>query len=118
MEIGRFKKTDDGFEGRLRTLGLDLPVRLVASGSAAGGKAPDWRVISVGADDRDMAGRPVGAGWTHSRKDGNSFLALRFDCPTLARPLHANLVLSNEQADLYLLLWTRPRSPRAAEGSQ
>ncbi len=118
MEIGRFMKTADGFEGRLRTLGLDLPVRLVVSSTAPGGKAPDWRVMSISEDGRDRAGRPIGAGWTHSRKDGSTFLALRFDCPTLAHPLRANLVLSNEQADLHLLLWTRPRSPRAAEGSQ
>lgn len=108
MQIGRFRALGGGFVGRLQTLMLDLPLRLVAT-QRDNDKAPDWRVHL----DDDGGGPEIGSGWTHERNGGANFIAVQLDCPTFAHPLRANLVPARGEQDVHLLLWSRPvRSAR------
>src|SRR3546814_9973676 len=43
-QIGCFRADGAGFVGRVQTLTLDVAVRLVPTGFADHGRAPDWRV--------------------------------------------------------------------------
>jgi uncharacterized protein (DUF736 family) len=108
VQIGRFRQVDTGFAGRLKTLALDVPLRLVPT-QRQSDKAPDWRVHL----DDNGDGPEIGSGWTHERDGGGSFIALQFDCPTFNSPLRANLVPARGEPGIHALLWSRqPRRPR------
>ena len=111
MQIGCFREDGDGLAGRLRTLTLDVALRLVPTRFAGHGRAPDWRVHLAGGDIADGLGPEVGSGWNHDGKSG-TFVTLQLDCPGLARPIRANLVPSNRGDDAHVLLWS-PRLRRA-----
>ncbi|CAH0496435.1 hypothetical protein NVSP9465_01469 [Novosphingobium sp. CECT 9465] len=117
MQIGCFVRTKTGFVGRIRTISLDVQVRLVPTGAEPGGTAPDWQVYGVEPADADTALWSVGAAWTHARKDGGSYLAVAIDCPTFARPLRAHLVPSADKADQHLL-YRAPSRARRTEGPE
>lgn len=105
MQIGCFHPVDDGFAGRLQTLGLDVPLRIAPIADRANDKAPDWRIHL----DETVDGPQVGSGWTH-RSDGISgFIAVQIDCPSLAQPIRARLQPSRRQRHVHVLLWSRPR---------
>ena len=110
MQIGRFREVDSGYAGRLQTLALDVPLRLVSIQRDTA-NAPDWRVHFD-----DNGNEPeVGSGWTHQRDGGGSFIALQLDCPTFARPLRANLVPARGELDVHVLLWSRPARSKRGE---
>lgn len=102
MDIGSFHFDGEIYAGRLRTLTLDVPLRVVPVPKGDAERAPDWRVHLD-----DPSGVEVGSGWTHDRDGGGTFVALQLDCPTLARPLRANLLLSRNPRDGHVLLWSR-----------
>lgn len=110
MQIGRFRKIGVGYAGRLQTVALDVPLRLVPARPGKD-KAPDWRVHLDGNGD----GPEIGSGWTHEREGGGSFIALQIDCPTLACPLRANLLAARGEADVHVLLWSRPARSKRGE---
>lgn len=110
MQIGRFHKIGVGYAGRLQTLALDVPLRLVPIQSDKE-KAPDWRVHQ--GDNGE--GPEIGSGWTHERDGGSNFIALQLDCPTFARPLRANLVPALGESDAHVLLWSRPARSKRGE---
>lgn len=110
MQIGRFREVGSGYAGRLQTLTLDVPLRLVPVQSDKE-KAPDWRVHQ--GDNGE--GPEIGSGWTHERDGGGRFIALELDCPTFARPLRANLVPARGEADAHVLLWSRPARSKRGE---
>ena len=103
MQIGSFIPVDDGYVGRLQTLILDVPLRIVPNPQRSGEKAPDWRVHLAGEEE----GPEVGSGWTHDREGGGTLIALQLDCPTLSKALRANLLPSRTQPHLHILLWSR-----------
>jgi len=109
MQIGRFERVGDSYVGRLRTVFLDTPLRLVPVAERANDKTPDWRVHL----DGDDSAPEVGSGWTHSREGGASFITVQIDCPSLSQPLRANLFPSRSGGDQHLLIWSRaPRRSR------
>ena len=110
MQIGRFREVGSGYAGRLQTLALDVPLRLVPI-QREKDKAPDWRVHQ---GDKD-GGSEIGSGWTHQRDGGGSFIALQLDCPTFTRPLRANLVPARGEPDVHVLLWSRPARSKRGE---
>lgn len=109
MQIGLFIATPDGFSGRLRTLTLDVELRLVPALPKDSDKAPDWRVLLAGDAPIEM-----GAGWTHEGANGGTYVAVQLDCPTFARSIRANLVRSIARDGEHVLLWS-PRVRRASE---
>src|SRR3546814_10698253 len=67
MQIGCFRADGAGFVGRVQTLTLDVAVRLVPTGFADHGRAPDWRVHFDDQALPDGVGIEIGSGWTHKR---------------------------------------------------
>lgn len=115
MQIGCFRVEGDGFVGRLRTLTLDVAVRLVPTGVIDHGNMPDWRVHLEDTMLPDGIGAEVGAGWTHSRSTGEEYLKLQLHCPSFPRPLRANLLPSMRENGEHVLLWSPgSRSPKEA----
>ncbi|SNS95546.1 DUF736 domain-containing protein [Sphingopyxis indica] len=113
MQIGCFKEDGDGFAGRLRTLTLDVALRLVPTGFTGHDRAPDWRVHLADNGAPETIGPEVGSGWNHDGKTG-AFVTLQLDCPGFARPIRANLLRSNRGDDGHVLLWSpRLRRPKA-----
>jgi uncharacterized protein (DUF736 family) len=113
MQIGCFEQSGDGFVGRLLTLTLDVPLRLVPTGFAGHGRAPDWRIHLADDGAPEGIGLEVGSGWNHDGKAGG-FIALQLDCPSFARPVRANLLRSHRDDAAHVLLWSpRLRRPKA-----
>lgn len=108
MEIGSFHSDGNCYVGRLRTLTLDVLLRLVPTTGGGGTRAPDWRVHI----EDDATGLEVGSGWSHPREGGGTFIAVQFDCPTFGRPFRANLLISRTDEDVHVLLWSRPARRR------
>lgn len=115
MRIGCFRIEGVGFIGRVRTLTLDVAVRLVPTGSADRDNMPDWRVHLDDETQPDGIGAEVGAGWTHSRPTIGQFIKVQLHCPSFPRPVRANLLPSTRRSGENVLLWSpRLRSPKAA----
>ncbi len=112
MHIGKFRKVIGGYAGRLQTLGLDLDIRVLPAEQKLGAMAPDWHVVLARGDTRI----DVGCGWTRCSDKVGPYIALLLDCPSFARPLRANLMRSDRDAAVHVLLWSRslPR-PREAQ---
>ena len=85
MQIGCFRRTGDGFTGRLQTVAIDVPLRLAPVADRGNETAPDWCIHL----DDEPDGPAVGSGWTHQRDGRPGFVAVQIDCPSLARPLRA-----------------------------
>jgi uncharacterized protein (DUF736 family) len=103
-QIGEFSKTNDGFQGRLRTLGIEADLTLVAAEPVESGNGPDYR-IHLGAD---AEGPEVGAGWRKVGERAGEYVAVQIDCPTFIQPIRANLFQSTQQWPRdHVLVWTR-----------
>src|SRR3546814_14932542 len=85
MQIGCFKEDGDGFAGRLRTLTLDVALRLVPTGFTGHDRAPDWRVHLADNGAPATIGPEVGSGWNHDAKTG-ALVTPQLDCQGLPRP--------------------------------
>ena len=96
MEIGRFKKYEDGsFVGPIETLGIELnPVRF-----ALLEKGADYGVY--GPNNREL-----GAAW-HKSGEWGAYLSVRLDCPTLPAPISATMKLTPSEDGWYVLRWNR-----------
>lgn len=108
MQIGHFRQEDGAFTGRLHTLTLDVPLRIVTTGFTGRGPTPDWRVHLDNLQDDVSPGPEVGAGWTHSSETIGDYITVQLDCPGLPRAMRANLLPSKHDDDAFVLL----RSPR------
>lgn len=106
MQIGEFRRTGDHFTGRLQTLAIDAPLRIMPVAVRANEKAPDWRIHL----DDDPDGPPIGSGWTHEGDGRFAFVAVQIDCPTLARPLRASLRPTTGKGEHFVLLWARSKA--------
>lgn len=124
MLIGSFRREGGELVGRLLTLTLDVPLRLVPSGGRSAGdradddadaprdsrsnKGPDWHVYVDDAGDDGQHGPRVGAGWMRRGRHG-AYITFRVDCPTLPGPLFASLWPDRGQEEAHNLYWSRPR---------
>lgn len=103
-QIGEFMNTMDGFQGRIRSLNLDIELTIVPAEPQEGANAPDYR-IHLGAT---AEGPEVGAGWRKVGERAGEYVAVQIDCPTLPRPIRANLFQSTQSPRDHVLLWNRP----------
>lgn len=104
MIIGTFHRSGDGYAGRLRTIGLDVSIVIVAAQSSDAANAPAWRLLLGDAEQ----GVEIGAGWNRTGERASTFIAVRIDDPAFPAALRANLLRSLHDDDEYHLVWSRP----------
>jgi len=101
--IGTFTADKDGFTGTLRTLTLNVKVKLVPNNKGDSDKAPDFRLQAAGND--------IGAAWKKTSEAGREYLSVTVDDPSFPATIHARLI-ENEDGTRDLL-WARSK-PQAA----
>jgi len=105
-QIGTFSKATDGsYRGCIRTLLLraDLEIRPIEQPKAASRLAPSHLVYAGELE--------VGAAWSRISEEGQAYLSVKLDDPTLLAPIH--LTLGRGAADGELIaIWVRPGTAR------
>jgi uncharacterized protein (DUF736 family) len=94
--IGTFTKQEDGYNGTLKTLSLNVKCKIVAIPKATG-KGPDYRVIAGAVE--------IGAAWKRQSKANRDYLSVRIDDPLFPAPVQARLI-DGEDGNVNLY-WTR-----------
>lgn len=96
-QIGSFKRDNSGvYTGTIRTLTLNAKITLRPS-KGEHDKAPDHKVMSGAVE--------IGAAWTKTSREGETYLSLKLDDPSFATPVYATLVRG--EADEHKLIWSR-----------
>ncbi len=101
--IGTFTADKDGYTGTLRTLTLNVKVKLVPNDKGENDKAPDYRLQTAGND--------IGAAWQKTSEAGREYLSVTLDDPSFPVTVYARLI-ENEDGT-HDLLWSRSK-PQAA----
>lgn len=96
--IGNFTAQGNGYAGVVRTLTLNVKVKIVPV-DKDNDKAPDFRI---------MAGNNVtiGAAWKKVSQQDREYLSLALDDPSFPATLYARLI-EGEDGN-HDLIWTRP----------
>jgi uncharacterized protein (DUF736 family) len=97
--IGTFTVQNRGFTGTLRTLTLNVKVKLVPNEKGSE-NAPDYRLQAVG-------GAEIGAAWKKTSQADRSYL-LVLDDPSFPTAIYARL-LEGEEGE-HTLIWSRTKS--------
>ncbi|WP_312131774.1 DUF736 domain-containing protein, partial [Diaphorobacter nitroreducens] len=69
--IGSFTADKDGFTGTLRTLTLNVKVKLAPNDKGDNEKAPDFRLQAAGHD--------IGAAWKKTSEAGRDYISVTLD---------------------------------------
>ena len=101
--IGTFTADKDGFTGTLRTLTLNVKVKLVPNDKGDSEKAPDFRVQAASHD--------IGAAWKKTSEAGRDYLSVTLDDPSFPAPVYARLIEGEDGT--HDLIWSRSK-PQAA----
>ncbi len=96
--IGTFTAHDNGFAGTVRTLTLNVKVKIVASEKESD-KAPDYRIVA-GAFE-------IGAAWKKVSSNDRPYLSVTLDDPSFPATIYARLVENDDGT--YSLIWSRPK---------
>ena len=97
--IGTFTADKDGYTGTLRTLTLNVKVKLVPNDKGESSKAPDYRLQAAGND--------FGAAWRKTSEAGREYLSVTLDDPSFPATVYARLI-ENEDGT-HDLLWSRSK---------
>ncbi|MBB5217177.1 DUF736 domain-containing protein [Parapusillimonas granuli] len=97
--IGTFTADTNGYTGTLRTLTLNVKVKLVANDKGENGKAPDFRLQAAGND--------IGAAWKKTSEAGREYLSVTLDDPSFPATVYARLIEGEDGT--HDLLWTRSK---------
>ncbi len=106
-QIGQFNRTETGFEGEFRALGIKEDITLVPTEHSDSENAPDYRVL-LGGDE----GADIGAGWKHVGERAGEYVSIEIDSPLFAKPLRANLFQSGGDSTVWGLHMNRPAKSR------
>ena len=109
-QIALLNVTPTGFGGRLRTLHIDTEISIVA---VAPGTVPNWPDYAVYIGDGSNA-LNIGAGWKREGKTAGAYISVTLDDPALSEAINARLFPSLNGDNSHVLLWSRPRRPKAA----
>jgi len=101
--IGTFTAEKDGFTGTLRTLTLNVKVKLVPNDKGDNESAPDYRLQAAGHD--------IGAAWKKTSEAGRPYVSVTLDDPSFPAMVYARLI-ENEDGT-HDLIWSRSK-PKAA----
>ncbi len=97
--IGTFTADKDGYTGTLRTLTLNVKVKLVPNDKGENDKAPDYRL--------QVASNDIGAAWQKTSEAGREYLSVTLDDPSFPATVYARLI-ENEDGT-HDLLWSRSK---------
>jgi uncharacterized protein (DUF736 family) len=97
--IGTFTAQSGNYTGTVRTLTLNVKVRLVPSDKASE-NAPDYRVVAGN-------GLEIGAAWKKLSKAERPYLSVTLDDPSFPATLYARLVEGEDGA--HNLIWSRSK---------
>jgi uncharacterized protein (DUF736 family) len=99
--IGTFKSEKDGYIGTIRTLTVNVRVRIQSYGRKGSDGAPDFRLFAGNTE--------IGAAWRRTAKATNaSYLRIRLDDPAFAVPIDAALMEATDDG-IHHLLWRRDK---------
>jgi uncharacterized protein (DUF736 family) len=98
--IGTFIAQNGGFTGTLRTLTLNVKVKLVPNEKGSE-NAPDYRLQVVG-------GAEIGAAWKKTSQADRPYLSVVLDDPSFPTAIYARL-LEGEDGE-HSLIWSRTKS--------
>lgn len=101
--IGTFTAEKDGFTGQLRTLTLNVKVKLVPNDKGDNESAPDFRVQAASYD--------IGAAWKKTSEAGRESLSVTLDDPSFPATVYARLI--EGENGTHDLIWSRNK-PKAA----
>ena len=97
--IGNFTVSGNGFTGTVRTLTLNVKVRIVPSDKGSE-HAPDYRIVA-------LAGLEIGAAWKKVSKADRPYLSVTLDDPSFPATIYARLVEGEDGT--HNLIWTRSK---------
>lgn len=101
--IGTFTAEKDGFIGTLRTLTLNVKVKLVPNDKGDSENAPDFRVQAASHD--------IGAAWKKVSKAERPYVSVTLDDPSFPATVYARLI-ENEDGT-HDLIWSRSKPQQA-----
>ncbi len=96
--IGNFTAQKDGFTGTVRTLTLNVKVKITPC-SKDSDNSPDYR-ITAGSFE-------IGAAWKKVSKGNRPYLSATLDDPSFPATIYARLV--EAEAGAHNLIWTRSK---------
>jgi len=98
--IGTFTADKDGFTGTLRTLTLNVKVKLVPNDKGDRENAPDFRLQATGGYD-------IGAAWKKVSQAERAYLSVTLDDPSFPATIYARLI--EEDDGTHNLIWSRSK---------
>ena len=98
--IGTFTAEKDGFTGTLRTLTLNVKVKLVPNDKGENESAPDFRLQAAGHD--------FGAAWKKTSEAGRDYLSVAIDDPSFPATVYARLI--EGENGTHDLIWSRSKA--------
>jgi len=101
--IGTFTADKDGYTGTLRTLTLNVKVKLVPNDKGDSENAPDFRVQAAGHD--------IGAAWKKVSKAERPYVSVTLDDPSFPATVYARLIEGEDGA--HDLIWSRSKPQQA-----
>lgn len=106
-QIGQFTRTEAGFEGEFRTLGIKEEMTLVPAEPSETENAPKYRVL-LGDED----GLDIGAGWIHVGERAGEFVSITIYSPLLGGTFRANLFRAGDDGSAWVLTTVQPSKRR------
>lgn len=98
--IGTFTAQNDGFAGTVRTLTLNVKVKLIPNDKGSE-NAPDYRIQTAGGYD-------IGAAWKKISQAERPYLSVTLDDPSLPATIYARLI-EDEEGGKHSLIWSRSK---------
>jgi len=95
--IGNFAAQDKGYTGTVRTLTLNVKVKIVPTDKDSE-KAPDFRILAGNFE--------IGAAWRKVSQQDRPYLSVTLDDPSFPATIYARLIEGEEGN--FDLIWSRP----------
>ncbi|QFZ85024.1 DUF736 family protein [Variovorax paradoxus] len=97
--IGTFTAQNNGFAGTVRTLTLNVKVKIAPSDKESE-NSPDYRIVAG-------TGYEIGAAWKKVSKADRPYLSVTLDDPSFPATIYARLVEGDDGA--HNLIWSRSK---------
>lgn len=96
--IGIFTSSQTGLNGSIRTLALNVKVRITRIENPSD-RGPHFRIYAGKVE--------LGAAWQKRSEQDRDYLSVKLDDPSFSAPIYATLT-GVEGEDSYQLIWARP----------